>query len=183
MAKILGRRHFIKSCCLAGGAGLLKGCRQSNASESESSRNWKPAYAKLEEEGKLAERAEEAYARLEKCELCPRGCGVNRIAGESGFCRAPKNVMVYGHHPHFGEELPLVGRNGSGTIFFSNCNLRCVFCQNYPIAHEGRGREVSDEALAGMMMDLQRRGCHNINLVTPTHVMPHIINAVRIALN
>jgi putative pyruvate formate lyase activating enzyme len=90
---------------------------------------------------------------------------------------------VYSHHPHFGEELPLVGSGGSGTIFFSHCNLRCVFCQNWPISHEGRGERASDEQLAGMMLDLQRMGCHNINLVTPTHMMPSILSAVRTALH
>jgi putative pyruvate formate lyase activating enzyme len=107
---------------------------------------------------------------------------VNRLNGQIGFCHAPEKVMVYSHQEHFGEELPLVGHGGSGTIFFSNCNLRCVFCQNWPIAHEGWGHEVTDEDLAQMMLDLQHRGCHNINLVTPTHVMPHIVNATRIAL-
>ena len=145
-------------------------------------RQWRPAYALLEEKGLLAERIEQAYSIMENCRLCPRRCGVNRRTGQRGFCRAPKKAMVYSHQPHFGEELPLVGRGGSGTIFFSNCNLRCVFCQNWPIAHEGWGREVSDEELAEMMLALQRQGCHNINLVTPTHVMPNILGAVRIAL-
>ena len=171
------RRGFLKTVCLVGGATFVKACRQSPEPAP-----WQPAYAKLEAQGKLAERIEQAYAVLERCELCPRRCGVNRLKGERGFCRAPEKVMVYSHQPHFGEELPLVGHGGSGTIFFSNCNLRCVFCQNWPIAHEGRGREVSDEDLAEMMLALQDMGCHNINLVTPTHVMPHILNATRIAL-
>jgi len=89
--------------------------------------------------------------------------------------------MVFSYHPHFGEEVPLVGENGSGTIFFSNCNLRCVFCQNWPISHEGRGEEIQDEDLANMMIKLQKIGCHNINLVTPTHVMPNILQATRLA--
>jgi putative pyruvate formate lyase activating enzyme len=92
------------------------------------------------------------------------------------------NPVIFSYHPHFGEEISLVGEKGSGTIFFSNCNLRCIFCQNWPIAHEGRGREVQDEDLADMMLQLQKIGCHNINLVTPTHVMPNILNATRIAL-
>jgi putative pyruvate formate lyase activating enzyme len=89
--------------------------------------------------------------------------------------------MVYSAHPHFGEEVSLVGKNGSGTIFFSNCNLRCVFCQNWPISHEGRGKKINDEDLADLMLYMQQIGCHNINLVTPTHVMPNILNATRIA--
>jgi putative pyruvate formate lyase activating enzyme len=141
-----------------------------------------PAYLKLEEEGTLAGRVEQAYAIFKECELCPRRCGVNRAGGARGFCRATMHPVVYSAHPHFGEEAPLVGGRGSGTIFFSNCNLRCVFCQNWPIAHKGRGDGVTDADVAAMMLGLQRKGCHNINLVTPTHVMPNIIRAVRIAL-
>lgn len=143
---------------------------------------WRPAYEKLEAEGKLAQRVQQAYAIFEHCQLCPRRCGVNRKKGEKGFCRAPVKPVVFSAHPHFGEERSIVGNNGSGTIFFSNCNLRCVFCQNWPIAHEGRGKEIQDEDLAEMMINLQKIGCHNINLVTPTHVMPNILNATRIAL-
>ena len=144
-------------------------------------RQWYPAYGKLEEEGKLAERVEQALSIFEECRLCPRECGVNRLDGEQGFCKAPSKVMVHAAQPHFGEELSLVGQSGSGTIFFSNCNLRCVFCQNWPIAIKGEGRAVADEELAQMMMFIQDLGCHNINLVTPTHVMPNILNATRIA--
>ncbi|OGP72491.1 MAG: radical SAM protein [Deltaproteobacteria bacterium RBG_16_50_11] len=136
----------------------------------------------MEREGKLADRIKEAYAVFENCQLCPRRCGVNRQKGEKGFCRAPVKPVIFSAQPHFGEEMPLVGQHGSGTIFFSNCNLRCVFCQNWPIAHEGRGKEVRDEDLADRMLHLQKMGCHNINLVTPTHVMPNILNATRIAL-
>ncbi len=169
---------------MTGGAWLIKGCTQAEESKTalESVPRWQPAYARLEAEGLLEARIARAYEIMEKCELCPRRCGVNRRSGEKGFCRAPEKAMVYSHSPHFGEELPLVGQGGSGTIFFSNCNLRCVFCQNWPIAHQGWGREVSDEQLAEMMLDLQQNGCHNINLVTPTHVMPNILSATRIAL-
>jgi len=143
---------------------------------------WPPAYEKLERKGEFSKRIKQAYALLEQCELCPRRCGVNRIKGEKGFCQAPAIVMVYSFHPHFGEETALVGEKGSGTIFFSNCNLRCIFCQNWEISHEGRGIETSDEKLAEMMIKLQKMGCHNINLVTPTHVMPNILQATRLAL-
>jgi len=136
-----------------------------------------PGYARMEKAGLLARRVEQAYATMAECRLCPRQCGVNRLKGERGFCRAPSEVMVYSAQPHFGEEISLTGRKGSGTIFFSNCNLRCVFCQNWPIAHEGQGQVFSDEGLADMMIHLQDIGCHNINLVTPTHVMPNIISA------
>jgi len=187
------RKDFLKKIALAGGGllclakgpWLLQGCAAGEGEEEQITDlpgAWQPAYAALEAEGKFEQRIEQVYKIMESCELCPRRCGVNRLAGEIGFCRSPRKVMVFSHNPHFGEELPLVGRGGSGTIFFSNCNLRCVFCQNYPIAHKGWGREISDEELAEMMLDLQRIGCHNINLVTPTHVMPHILNATRLAL-
>jgi len=148
----------------------------------ERGNRWQPAYEKLENEGQFAVRVEDAYGIMEDCHLCPRGCGVNRLNGEKGFCRAPEKLMIYSTHPHLGEEISLVGNHGSGTIFFSNCNLRCIFCQNWPIAHEGRGREVTHVEVADMMLKLQKMGCHNINLVTPTHVMPGILKATRIAL-
>jgi putative pyruvate formate lyase activating enzyme len=140
-----------------------------------------PAYLDLDRRGELDRRVAAADAVLEACRLCPRACGVDRKKGEKGFCRAPSRLMVYAADPHFGEEVSLVGQGGSGTIFFSNCNLRCVFCQNWPIAHQGLGTQIDDRDLAGMMLHLQKIGCHNINLVTPTHVMPHILNAVRLA--
>lgn len=181
------RRDLLKSLCLGCAALLLKACAPEETAVEPGitpteAAEWQPAYLKLESEGKFSERIEQAYSILENCQLCPRRCGVNRLNGEIGFCRSPEKVVVYSASPHFGEELPLVGRRGSGTIYFSNCNLRCVFCQNWPIAHEGRGHQLSDEGLAEMMIFLQNKGCHNINLVTPTHVMPHILNATRIAM-
>ena len=173
------RRDFIKTTLVFGGS-LVFSPFPARAGVTKEER-WFPAYGKLEKEGKLAERVEEAYTIFEECRLCPRECGVNRLDGEKGFCQAPLKVMVYVAQPHFGEEISLVGRHGSGTIFFSNCNLRCVFCQNWPIALKGEGRAIEDEKLARMMMYLQEIGCHNINLVTPTHVMPNILNATRIA--
>ncbi|RQD78634.1 radical SAM protein [Desulfonatronospira sp. MSAO_Bac3] len=178
---MITRRNFVKGVFATAGTFFFAGCSEAG-NPGVGNSEWTPAYARLEEEGRLKDRVDEAYGRLEKCTLCPHKCGVNRLDGEEGFCRAPGRAVVHSRSPHFGEELPLVGDNGSGTIFFSNCNLRCVFCQNWPIAHEGRGREVEDEELAEMMLDLQRRGCHNINLVTPTHVMPNILSATRIAM-
>jgi putative pyruvate formate lyase activating enzyme len=175
------RRAFIKNSLVLGGS-LLFYPRPLLASK-EDLEKWRPAYEKLEREGKLAERVKLAYSIFEECQLCPRQCGANRLDGERGYCRAPARVVVYAAQPHFGEEISLVGQHGSGTIFFSNCNLRCVFCQNWPIALEGRGNEVDDKHLADMMLYLQGIGCHNINLVTPTHVMPNILNATRIAFN
>ncbi len=174
----MDRRTFLRCMLCAGGAGLILSSRL-GAGPIQS--DFKPGYIRLEEEGKLEQRVQQAYDKFAACDLCPRLCRVNRANGQLGFCEAPEKVVVYSHQPHFGEEVPLVGNNGSGTIFFSNCNLRCVFCQNYPIAHEGRGRKISDQELADMMLNLQHRGCHNINLVTPTHVMPNILSATRIA--
>ena len=119
---------------------------------------------------------------LEECCVCPRHCGVNRLADESGKCHVTSQIMVSSYGPHFGEEAPLVGRYGSGTIFFTYCNLRCVFCQNYTISQLGEGSLVSREGLAKIMLDLQAKGCHNINLVSPTHVVPHILDAVELAV-
>jgi putative pyruvate formate lyase activating enzyme len=174
------RRDFTKTSLLAGGLLLLPVIPSWAGSRKEEL--WQPAFEKLEKEGLFAARVEQAYAVFDHCELCPRRCGVNRTKGERGFCRAPARPVVFSAHPHFGEEIPLVGQHGSGTIFFSNCNLRCVFCQNWPISHEGRGKEITDEDVAEMMLNLQKIGCHNINLVTPTHVVPNILGATRIAL-
>jgi putative pyruvate formate lyase activating enzyme len=181
------RREFIKGLAVVGGTFLLPStavaCGLSATPEPGRRREkFLPAYAKLEQAGKLAARVDRAREVLRACELCPRQCGANRLAGERGFCRAPKGgATVYSAQPHLGEEVSLVGSGGSGTIFFSHCNLRCVFCQNWPIAHKGRGNLIGDDQLAGMMLRLQEIGCHNINLVTPTHVMPHILAATRIA--
>ena len=174
------RRDFIARSLVFGGTLLVPPERLSATREPG---EWLPAYGRLELEGKLAERIARADEILDACRLCPRQCGADRARGERGFCRAPKRVMVYSAHPHFGEELSLVGEGGSGTIFFSNCNLRCVFCQNWSIAHKGLGDRISDERLAAMMLRLQKIGCHNINLVTPTHVMPHILRATRTAFH
>jgi len=118
---------------------------------------------------------------LEECRLCPRRCGANRLAGESGQCQVTTQAIVSSYGPHFGEEAPLVGRHGSGTIFFTYCNLHCAFCQNYTISQLGEGSPVEKETLAAMMLSLQERGCHNINLVSPTHVVPYILEALELA--
>jgi putative pyruvate formate lyase activating enzyme len=173
------RRDFIKNTLILGGSLIFSPGPADALVQKE--KPWEPAYGKLEKEGKLAERVEQAYAIFEECRLCPRECGVNRRDGEEGFCQAPLKVMVNVAQPHFGEEISLVGEHGSGTIFFSNCNLRCVFCQNWPISIKGEGKEIEDEKLAQLMLFLQEIGCHNINLVTPTHVMPNILRATRIA--
>lgn len=140
------------------------------------------AYLSLYRSGELRDRVEAARSLLRNCRVCPRHCGVDRLNGELGKCRTPGEVMVSSYGPHFGEESPLVGRNGSGTIFFTNCNLRCVFCQNYSISQLGEGDKVSKEELACMMLSLQDKGCHNINLVSPTHVVPQILEAFEMAV-
>ncbi len=144
-------------------------------------RSFTPAYLALLHSGELKQRVEEAYRRLAHCELCPRACGVNRLEGQLGSCRTGALAIVASYHAHFGEEAPLVGYGGSGTIFFSNCNLRCVYCQNYDISQGEIGRPVEPTALAAMMLDLQEAGCHNINFVSPTHVVPQILAGVLIA--
>lgn len=132
--------------------------------------------------GRLRDVVEEAERRLAYCRLCPRNCGVNRLDGNLGFCKTGRAAIVSSANPHFGEEAPLVGRSGSGTIFFARCNLLCTFCQNSDISHGGTGQEASAGELAEMMLELQRIGCHNINFVTPSHVVPQILSALLIAV-
>lgn len=140
-----------------------------------------PGYHKLLASGELHRRVAEAKKHLRECCLCPHACKVNRKES-SGVCRAPHQPIVASYGPHFGEETPLVGRHGSGTIFFGFCNLRCVYCQNYDLSFGGTGEPVSGEQLASIMLKLQNDyHCHNINFVTPTHFVPGIVEAVAIA--
>jgi putative pyruvate formate lyase activating enzyme len=141
-----------------------------------------PSYLKLYREGKLQDRVDRALELMRDCSLCPRECHVDRLSGELGFCRTGEKARVASLHAHFGEESPLVGTNGSGTIFFRSCNLLCCFCQNYDISHDAEGGEVGPKDLADMMLSLQRRGCHNINFVTPSHVVPQILQGLFIAI-
>lgn len=136
-----------------------------------------PAYLKTGFDA-LRQKIREAYRRLKHCRICARHCGVNRLLNERGECRAGRDVFISGYGPHFGEEAPLVGEHGSGTIFFTFCNLKCVFCQNYEISWLGEGWRVSTAELARIMLRLQARGCHNINLVSPSHYVPQILAAV-----
>jgi len=141
-----------------------------------------PAYLHLLRSGELKQRVRQAHAHLEACDICPRQCGVNRKESAKGaVCRTGERAVVSSYNPHFGEEAPLVGMGGSGTIFFSWCNLRCQYCQNYEISQLGEGREVEPEHLAAMMLRLQQMGCHNINFVSPTHVVPQILAGLLIA--
>jgi putative pyruvate formate lyase activating enzyme len=141
-----------------------------------------PSYLKLHAQGLLQRRVDEALSRLTHCELCPRECGVDRTKGEKGFCRTGRYAVVSSYNPHFGEESPLVGTGGSGTIFFTHCNLLCVFCQNYERSHQGMGDEVGPQILGRMMVQLQNWGCHNVNFVTPSHVVPQILEALPVAI-
>jgi len=126
----------------------------------------------------LKERLEDVFSLLGKCSVCPRNCGVNRLEGEEGVCRVGKDLLISTASLHFGEEPPISGFRGSGTIFFSSCNLKCLFCQNYSISHQREGYVVSVDELAGAMLALQKKGAHNINLVTPTHFGPQIMAAL-----
>ena len=140
-----------------------------------------PSYLALHEAGELRRRGDEAYASLADCRLCPRTCGADRLADQTGFCRSTAELRVASWNLHPWEEPPISGTKGSGTIFFSGCTGRCIFCQNYPISQLGVGRTASIDDLAGMMLELQGRGAHNINLVTATHYVPQFISALDIA--
>ena len=140
-----------------------------------------PAYLGALAPGELAARAERARVRLRRCLLCPRQCRVDRSVGQLGECRTGARARVASAGPHYGEEAPLVGRGGSGTIFFAGCNLACVFCQNHELSHLCRGREQEPAELARTMMELQEMGCENINFVSPSHVVPQILAALVLA--
>ena len=139
-------------------------------------------YVALYERGELQARIDAAWAMMARCELCPHRCGAQRLAGEQGMCRTGAQPRVSSWTLHAWEEPPISGSRGSGTIFFSGCTGRCIYCQNYPISQLGYGQPVSTERLAEMMVELQHRGAHNINFVTPTHVMPHILAALPAAI-
>lgn len=130
----------------------------------------------------LDHRINQLLNRLEKCDICPRSCGVDRLNGELGVCRTGNRAAVSSYGPHFGEESVLVGQRGSGTVFFTHCNLKCSFCQNYEISQLGIGKEIEKEELAFLLLKLKKIGCHNINLVSPTHTIPQIIEALPIAI-
>jgi putative pyruvate formate lyase activating enzyme len=146
------------------------------------SQGFQPAYLALHRSGELAERAKEAVEGLVNCMVCPRECGVDRLADKTATCKTGRYALVSSHFPHLGEEDPLRGWRGSGTIFFTQCNLRCVFCQNFDISQMPSGVETPPTRLAEMMLELQHMGCHNINFVTPEHVVPQVLEALVIAV-
>jgi len=141
-----------------------------------------PLYLSLYETGELENREKKLNEILKSCQLCPRKCKVNKLKGEKGFCRAGKNITFSLAQPHFGEEPILTGENGSGTIFFTYCSLRCVYCQNYEISQLGQGKKITPRELAKIMINLQNKRVHNINLVSPTHFIPQIIQALILAI-
>jgi putative pyruvate formate lyase activating enzyme len=142
---------------------------------------WEPSYLALYRSGELRRRARLAGAALAACELCPRACRVDRLAGQLGACRSGAEAVIASWNLHHWEEPPISGTRGSGTIFFSGCTGKCVFCQNYPISQLGHGNTVSTERFAALLLELQRRGAHNINFVTPTHFVPQLLAAVDVA--
>ena len=190
------RRNFVQRCLVVVGAAALGSIPALASSRPELSAEGdlggirgqnggalrEPGYLELERNGELERRERALWALLERCRLCPRRCGIDRAAGEKGVCGCDNTFKVASYGPHFGEEAPLVGKRGSGTIFFSHCNLLCVFCQNWEINHRGDGEQTSHAELARMMLALQGMGCHNINLVTPTHLAPHLVRALRLAI-
>jgi putative pyruvate formate lyase activating enzyme len=175
------RRKFLQESLAAASAFVLKPITP--PPHLRRAENLKPSYLSLEHDGRLETIEKELWEVFQACHCCPRECGANRIDGEKGFCSSTAKLKLYSFGPHHGEERPLVGQGGSGTIFFSNCNLLCCFCQNWEINHRGDGEFINHRKLAEAMLRLQRRGCHNINLVTPTHVVPHIVKALRIAIS
>lgn len=142
-----------------------------------------PSYLALYDRGELRSRIAALRRLLSSCTLCPRDCHVNRLEGELGICKAGDRLTIAAAFPHFGEEPPLVGSGGSGAIFISWCNLLCRFCQSWEVNHRGEGVMASPRELADIMLDLQARGCHNINFVTPTHYAPQLIAALPLAID
>jgi len=198
------RRWFIGSCFAAAGFGftvIRGGCKKKETSLPQSGNrsrqnktpptpkvtatidptSFEPGYLKLHRSRELRRRGEELWKLMRPCQLCHRTCGVDRLDGKAGFCQATSQLVISSCQRHFGEEKPLVGKGGSGTIFFTHCGLRCVFCINHEISLEGLGTPRSIEDLAQMMLILQQWGCHNINVVTPTHYSAHIVLALDIA--
>ena len=180
--KLISRRKIMKAILVApiAAASPARYSMDSHVQRNKDA-DFEPAYLSLQRTGELKERGEKLWERMGKCDLCPRMCGVNKLDNERGFCGANSNLEISAFHPHFGEESPLVGKSGSGTIFFTNCNLRCVFCINWEISQGAHGKRIGISRFAGMMLKLQSMGCPNINFVTPTHYSPHILLAVDIA--
>ncbi len=175
------RRRFLRTAIILPGmtlvpAFLLKGFQ--NQVHGMSISEYEPGFIKLHKNGELKARGEILWEMMRHCTICPRQCETNRLRGRRGDCKSNSTLEISSAYPHFGEENELVGTKGSGTVFFTNCSLLCVFCINYEISHLGQGRTYTIRELANMMLLLQRQGCHNLNLVTPTHYAPHILLAL-----
>jgi len=182
------RRRFIQGCLKAATLACTPvvdlfsadGVFDSGVAQIRSARE--PRYLELERSGELERRERTLWDLFSPCRLCPRLCRANRLAGEEGECSSADTFRVASFGPDFGNERPIRGTRGSGSVFLSNCNLLCIFCQNWQINHRGDGRETSHAELAGMLLDMQRRGCHNVSFITPTHLVPHLVKGLRIAI-
>jgi putative pyruvate formate lyase activating enzyme len=174
----ISRRGVLKTLLFSSFAGFTHLFRAKSFGYNRVHGGFEPGYVNLHNSGELTRRGEILWELMESCALCPRMCGVNKLKGEKGFCQASYQLEISSFHPHFGEEKPLVGRNGSGTIFLTNCGLRCVFCINWEVSQGGAGTQRTIKELSDMMLILQERGCANINVVTPTHYSPHIVLAL-----
>lgn len=178
----VSRRNIIKTMILAPLAGATPSWYNIYQSQQPSfESDFEPGYLKLHNTGELKERGEKLWKMMDNCRLCPRMCGANKLEGERGFCGASSDLEIASFHPHYGEERPLVGKSGSGTIFMTHCSLRCVFCINSDISQGGEGLRRSIKHFSTMMLKLQKMGCPNINIVTPTHYSPHILQALDLA--
>ncbi|MCL2294323.1 MAG: radical SAM protein [Spirochaetes bacterium] len=181
------RRKFIKACFAAAGLTIFGGCGKrtwaGSGQERNLSRKYNPRYLALAKSGELERREQELWKKMENCSLCPRMCGVNRMAGEMAICNSDHTLRVASWEIAFRAEQAIVGSRGVGAIFMSNCNLLCIFCQNWHIAHRGDGRQINHADLAEVMLNLQQRGAHSIYIVTPTHVVPHIVTTLRLAID
>ena len=188
----LSRRDFIKKGIAAAGAaalggfGLTRDLFAAGAPDRGGGQVGAAAgqrrYIDLERSGELARRENALWDMMEPCRLCPRLCGANRLSGQVGICSVADTFSVASFGPDFGNEQPIHGTRGSGSVFLSNCSLLCVFCQNWQIAHRGDGGRTSHAGLADMLLQMQRRGCHNVSFITPSHLVPHLVSALRIAI-
>ena len=182
------RRKFIKNSLIAAGAITLGGWCLHGLSNTAAGRGqvrpaYRPKYLDLAASGELERRERALWEKMERCNLCPRNCGVNRMAGQKGICSSDHTLKIASWEIAFRAEQAIVGNRGVGAIFISNCSLLCVFCQNWQIAHRGDGRQISHAELADIMLAIQRRGAHKVYIVTSTHVVPHIVTALRLAID
>jgi putative pyruvate formate lyase activating enzyme len=177
MKKTWTRREFLEANAVLGLSAFVNPYSQGETGAVKR----EPGYVRLFRTGELKKRGEQLWQTMKECTLCPRACGVNRLNGERGICQATHVLEVASYHPHHGEERVLSGSRGSGTVFLSHCSLRCLFCINWEVSQGGEGHRTTLRELAHMMLRLQEIGCHNINIVTPTHYSPHVVLALDMA--